>query len=166
MAAATHRTPAGGETATPSPLPTSDLPEPTVLPTNASVITYYIAVGDGGTAGPLLGCGDSAVAVTSQSLSFTDPVQAALRTLVANDAEMIGQSDLRNALWQSTLAVTSVERSGNTVTVHLDGTLALAGECDIARVEQQLLLTDQQAAGVAVTITVNGKPLSEALSLK
>jgi hypothetical protein len=164
--AAAPSTQAGGETAAPSPVPTSYLPEPTVLPTNASVITYYIAVGDGGTAGPLVGCGDSAVAVTSQSVSFTDPVEAALRTLLASDTETIGQSGLRNALWQSTLSVTSVDRGGNTITAHLDGTLALAGECDIPRVEQQLLLTAQQAAGAPVAITINGKPLSEALSLK
>lgn len=158
--------PAGGETTAPSPVPTSHLPEPTVLPTNASVITYYIAVDDGGTAGPLVGCGDSAVAVTSPSVSFTDPVEAALRTLLASGTETIGQSGLRNALWQSTLAVASVDRSGNTITAHLTGTLVLAGECDIPRVEQQLLLTAQQAAGVPVAVTVNGKPLSEALSLK
>lgn len=165
-AAVVSSTQAGGETATPSPMPTSDLSSPTVLPTNASVITYYIAVGDGGTAGPLVGCGDSAVAVTSQSVSFTDPVEAALRTLLASHTEELGQSGLRNALWQSTLAVTSVDRSGSAITAHLDGTLAVAGECDIPRIEQQLLLTAQEAAGGPVAITINGKPLSEALSLK
>ncbi len=165
-AAVVSSTQAGGETATPSPMPASDLPSPTVLPTIASVITYYIAVGDGGTAGPLVGCGDSAVAVTSQSVSFTDPVEAALRTLLASHTEELGQSGLRNALWQSTLAVTSVDRSGSAITAHLDGTLAVAGECDIPRIEQQLLLTAQEAAGGPVAITINGKPLSEALSLK
>lgn len=149
-----------------SPGPTSSPPEPTVLPTNASVITYYIAVGDGGTAGPLVGCGDSAVAVTSQSVSFTDPVEAALRTLLASHTEELGQSGLRNALWQSTLAVTSIDRNGSAITAHLDGTLAVAGECDNPRIEQQLLLTAQEAAAGPVSITINGKTLSEALSLK
>ncbi|WP_425865071.1 GerMN domain-containing protein [Arthrobacter sp. TWP1-1] len=165
-ATVTPSAPAGGETAAPSPVPTSNLPEPTVLPTNASVITYFIAVGDGGTAGPLVGCGDSAVAVTSPSVSFTDPVEAALRTLLASHTEQLGQSGLRNALWQSTLAVTSIDRSGSAITAHLDGSLAVAGECDIPRIEQQLLLTAQEAAGGPVAITINGKPLSEALSLK
>ncbi|ALV46863.1 hypothetical protein MB46_16585 [Arthrobacter alpinus] len=168
-AAASNQAPApstttGGESTSPSP--TSSLTEPTVLPTNASVITYYIAVGDGGTAGPLVGCGDSAVAVTSQSVSFTDPVEAALRTLLASHTEELGQSGLRNALWQSTLAVTSIDRSGSAITAHLDGTLAVAGECDIPRIEQQLLLTAQEAAAGPVAITINGKTLSEALSLK
>lgn len=149
-----------------SPVPASSTQNPTVLPTSASVTVFYIAVDDGGTSGATVGCGDSAVAVTSQAISFTDPVEAALRTLLANDSEEIGQSGLRNALWPSDLAVTSVDRSGSTVTAHLDGTLMLGGECDIPRVEQQLLHTAQRAAGVPVAITINGKTLSDALSLK
>jgi hypothetical protein len=142
------------------------MPNPTVLPTSASVTLFYIAVGDGGTSGPPVGCGDSAVAVTSPAVSFTDPVEAALRTLLAGHSEELGQSGLRNALWQSTLSVASVERTGTTITAALEGSLMVAGECDIPRVEQQLQLTAQQAAGAPVAITVNGRTLSEALSLK
>lgn len=140
--------------------------EPTVLPTTASVTIYYIAEGDGGVSGPAVGCGDSAVAVTSPAISFTDPVAAALGVLLATDTMEIGQSGLRNALWQSDLTVVSVDRSGNTIAANLEGTLKLAGECDIPRAEEQLLLTAQTAAGAPVAITVNGKPLAEALSLK
>lgn len=140
--------------------------EPTVLPTQASVTVFYIAVGDGGTSGPAVGCGDSAVAVTSATITYTDPVEGALRTLLANHAQEIGQSGLSNALWRSELAVASVERSGASITAHLNGTLSIGGECDNPRIEQQLLLTAQQAAGAPVTITINGKTLSEALSLK
>ncbi len=171
--------PAGGAATGPSQAPASTMPEspaasrgsapggePTVLPTMASVTIYYIAVGDGGTAGPEVGCGDSAVAATSPAVTFTDPVEAALEVLLGSKDEEIGQSGLRNALWQSELVVTEVDRSATPFSVHLEGTLALAGECDIPRAEQQLMLTAEHAAGAPVAITVNGKPLAEALSLK
>lgn len=160
-------TPSGAPEMTPPPTPEStSVGEPTVLPTTASVTVYYLAEGDGGTSGPEVGCGDSAVAVTSPAISFTDPIAAALGVLLATDSMEIGQSGLRNALWQSDLAVVSVDRAGSTITARLEGTLKLAGECDIPRVEQQLQLTADMAAGAPVAITVNGKPLAEALSLK
>lgn len=140
--------------------------QPTVLPTNASVTVFYIAQGDGGTSGPAVGCGDSAITVTSPTISFTDPVEGALRTLLANHDQQIGQSGLENTLWQSQLAVATVERSGNTISANLTGTLSMGGECDIPRVEAQLQLTANTAAGGPVAITINGKTLSEAMSLK
>lgn len=127
---------------------------------------FFIAEGDAGISGPLVGCGDSAVAVSSQTITYTDPVEGALRTLLSNHAAHIGQSGLRNALSDSRLSVDSVDRTGTTVTAYLSGTISLAGECDIPRLEQQLLLTAEQAAGTPVAITINGKTLSEALSLK
>ena len=148
-----------------SSLPTVSL-EPTVLPKTASVTLFYIAEGDGGTSGPAVGCGDSAVAVTSPAITFTDPVEGALRTLLAYRDERIGQSGLVNTLWQSRLVVDSVDRSTSALTVHLSGTLRLGGVCDNPRLEQQLLLTAAQAAGSPVAITINGKTLSEALCLK
>ena len=157
-------TPSGGASA--SQPPPSDQPAPTVIPTSASVTLFFIAEGDAGISGPLVGCGDSAVAVSSQTITYTDPVEGALRTLLSNHAAHIGQSGLRNALSDSRLSVDSVDRTGTTVTAHLSGTISLAGECDIPRLEQQLLLTAQQAAGTPVAITINGKTLSEALSLK
>lgn len=136
------------------------------MATSASVTLFFIAEGDAGISGPAVGCGDSAISVTSQTVTYTDPVEGALRTLLTNHAAHIGQSGLRNALADSRLIVDSVDRSGTTITAHLSGTLSVAGECDIPRIEQQLLLTAQQAAGPPVGITINGKTLSEALSLK
>lgn len=162
--------PAGGPGA--SQVPASDVEtqppktQPTVLPTNASVTVFYIAQGDGGAGGPDVGCGDSAIPVTSPTISYTDPVEGALRTLLANREQQIGQSGLENTLWQSHLAVGSIERSGTTITANLTGTLSMGGECDIPRVEAQLQLTANTAAGSVVSITINGKTLSEALSLR
>ena len=155
-----------GDGASASQAPASDQPAPSVIPTSASVTLFFIAEGDAGISGPLVGCGDSAVAVTSQTITYTDPVEGALRTLLSNHAAHIGQSGLRNALSDSRLSVDSVDRTGTTITAHLSGTLSMAGECDIPRLEQQLLLTAQQATGAPVAITINGKTLTEALSLK
>ncbi|WP_343318904.1 hypothetical protein AAFM46_00415 [Arthrobacter sp. TMP15] len=148
------------------PEPTSPSSKPAPSPTSASLTLFYIAQDDGGTSGPVVGCGDSAVATTSPSVTFSDPVEGALRTLLENHSEEVGQSGLHNALWNSELSVSAIERSGGTVTAQLRGTLILGGECDIPRVEQQLLLTAGQAEGAPVAITINGKTLSEALSLK
>ncbi len=155
---------ASQDPASSAPTVTSD--EPTVMPTTASVTLYYIAVGDAGVSGHSVGCGDSAVAVTSAAINYTDPVEGALRTLLADHSQQVGQSGLDNTLWQSRLAVQSVDRTGSSITAHLTGTLQMGGECDIPRVEQQLLLTAQKSAGTPVAITINGKTLSEALSLK
>jgi len=139
---------------------------PTAIPTTAPLTLYYIALGDNGASGPMIGCGDSAVAVMSAPLQFTDPVEAALSALLANHSAQIGASGLQNALSQSQLAVDDVERTGSGVVVHLSGTFSLAGECDDPRLEQQLQLTAEHAAGGPVTIMVNQKTLQEALSLK
>lgn len=139
---------------------------PTVLPTHASVTVFYVAVGDNGMSGPAVGCGDSLVATTSPTITYTDPVEGALRTLLAAHDMEVGESGLRNALWQSDLAVASVDRSASPIVVDLGGTLRLGGECDNPRAQLQLLLTAQNAAGVPIDMTINGQPLAEALSLK
>ncbi|MFB9165429.1 hypothetical protein [Arthrobacter psychrochitiniphilus] len=150
----------------PSQDPASSSTHATAAPTTATLSLYFIAEHDSGVSGPAVGCGDSAVAVKSAPVTYTDPVQAALQTLLDNHSKSYGQSGLLNALWQSAVAVSSVERSGTSITAHLTGTLVMGGECDIPRVEAQLLLTAKQAAGAPVAITLNGQPLSAALSLK
>lgn len=151
---------ASGETAS------SGQAEPTVMPTTASATLFYIALGDAGAEGQALGCGDSAIPVTSAAITFTDPVEGALRTLLADHSPRLGESKLVNALWQSRLTVQSVDRTGPIITAHLGGTVSLAGACDIPRMEQQLMLTAGAAAGAPVAVTINGKTLSAALSPK
>ncbi|WP_150117201.1 hypothetical protein [Arthrobacter sp. ERGS1:01] len=140
--------------------------DPTVMATTASVTVYYVAPGDGGETGILVGCGDSAVAVTSGAISFTDPVEGALRILLADHQEQVGESGLDNALWASRLSVKNIDRSGTVITVNLVGTLVPGGACDIPRIDQQILLTARVAAGGPVDVTVNGKTLSAALGRK
>lgn len=140
--------------------------DPTVMATTASVTLYYLAPGDGGESGILVGCGDSAVAVTSGAINFTDPVEGALRILLADHEEQVGESGLDNALWASRLSVKSIDRSGTVITVNLVGTLVPGGACDSPRIDQQILLTARVAAGGPVAVTVNGKSLSAALGLR
>ncbi|WP_081710197.1 GerMN domain-containing protein [Arthrobacter sp. 35W] len=163
-AATTTSSSPGTEPGTPSATtPPSSPPASTTAP----LTIYYIAMADNGASGPMVGCGDSAVATTSAPQTFTDPVAAAMTALLANHAAQLGQSGLDNTLWQSNLAVDSVTRSGGIVLVALSGGFVQGGECDTPRIIAQLTLTAQAAAGSeTVDITVNGVPLQEALSLK
>lgn len=152
-----------------TPTATNTGGEPTVMPTTASVTVFYIAMDDGEVSGSEsgveFGCGDTLVAVTSPAISFTDPIEGALRTLLENNDMEVGESGLHNALWQSDLTVTSVDRSGNPIIVDLEGTLTMGGECDIPRVQMQILQTAQQAAGFPIEIMINGERMAEALGL-
>lgn len=142
---------------------------PTVNNTNVTqpLKMYMVAVDDNGTSGDLIGCGDSAVSVTTEDVTTSDVVKATMERLIANKNQFYGESGLYNALYKSTLTYISSSTSGDTVTVKLSGTFSLGGECDNPRVQSQLELSAKAAAGVEkAAIFVNDKPLSEVLSLK
>jgi hypothetical protein len=156
--------------------PTATLALPTatatIAPTGASntpaemeVKIFLIAMGDGGHAGPAVGCGDSAVGVIVQVPYTTGVLRAALTALLANHNQYHGESGLYNALYQSRLTVDDVALAAGTATIRLSGTLTMGGECDSPRVEAQLKQTALQFSTVhAVAIFINGHPLSELLS--
>lgn len=129
---------------------------------------YYVAVADAGKSGKKIGCDDSLVAVTTESVTTTDTVKSAMQRLLANHEMYYGESGLYNALYQSDLTYVSSSVSGDTVHVTLTGTLAQSGECDSPRVQAQLEQTAIKAASGATKakITLNGKDLSDVLSLK
>jgi len=128
---------------------------------------YLIAVNDNGKAGPKVGCGDSAVAVTVLVKPTKSVLRASLDALLANKQQNYGESGLYNALYQSNLQVQSLSLSGGKATVYLTGTLLLGGECDNPRVQAQLEQTVMQFSTVKqAAIYINGKTLAEALSLK
>lgn len=140
-------------------------PSPPAI-TAQQVKIVYIALGDSGQTGELIGCGDSAV-IINQTVQATSPVEGALQTLLADKSERYGTSGLRNALWQSTLTLDAVTVINKTANVKLSGNIQLAGVCDIPRVKAQLETTTKESSGAtAVDITVNGKTLDEALSLR
>lgn len=153
--------------AAPAPTQTSapagdQLPEQT-----APLAIFYIAVEDGGVSGPLVGCGDSAVATSTEPVTFRDQVGPAMTRLLANRSRNVGQSGLINVLYQSTLAYQGASFDGTTITVYLTGQFMLGGVCDIPRAEAQITFTAMAAAGAQrAEVFVNGKPMREALSLK
>jgi len=129
---------------------------------------YMIAVDDNGQSGTKIGCGDSAIPVMVQIPATQGVLKAALEKLVSIKDQYYGQSGLYNALYQSDLQVESVSIDGNgKASVYLTGTLLMGGDCDTPRVEAQLRQTVLQFQTVTdVVIYINGKPLSDVLSLK
>ncbi|WP_431710954.1 GerMN domain-containing protein [Glutamicibacter uratoxydans] len=157
----TSQPPVQGETAESTPLPT------TSDPTTAALTLFYVAVGDAGVAGPEIGCGDSIVATETTPMEFTDPVGAALSTLLAFDEPEHGASGLQNALAESDLHYVSATVAGDTVTVELSGSVVSGGTCDDPRIIEQLQYTAMTAAGTGhAEIRVDGQPLQEVLSVK
>jgi hypothetical protein len=148
-------------TSTGTPIPAL----PTETPTDMTVKVFLIAVEDQGRSGVLVGCGDSAVAVTVHVPYTTGMLRAALESLLAIHDQYYGESGLYNALYQSRLAVGEIAIHSGTATIHLSGTLALGGECDSPRVEAQLKQTALQFPTVhSVIIFINDHPLEDLLS--
>lgn len=126
----------------------------------------FIAMGDDGASGPMIGCGDSAVAVPVDAADAAD-LSALMRAQLAVTDDYYGQSGLYNALSHSTLQVESVQIRDGVARVELSGTLMLAGECDIPRVREQLTAPAMQFDGVReVEVFVNGEPLESLLDLR
>jgi hypothetical protein len=139
----------------------------TTAPGSQPVHVYLIAVGDNGKSGKMVGCGDSAVAVTVMVPHTTAVLRASLEALLAIKQQFYGESGLDNALYASTLQLQSLSLSGGKAVVHLTGTLSLGGECDNPRVQAQLEQTVLQFSTVKqADIYINGKTLAQALSLK
>ncbi len=173
--------PTSPATVAPTPAPPTAVPPtveatagPTVAPPTAPagpqvdmVTVYLIAIGDNGVSGPMVGCGDSAVAVNVPITPTDQPLMPAIEALLAIKDQFYGESGLYDALYQSTLTVDSASITGDTAAVALSGALLQGGECNSPRVKAQLELTAAQFPGVTQTaITLNGQSLDDALSLK
>ncbi len=146
---------------TPAPSPTAG----SGLFTRASI--YLIAVGDAGQSGELIGCDDSAVPVEVEIEPTIAPLTAALERLFAFDPEAEGYPELYNVFQQSDLTVDGINIVAGEATIALSGELVLGGVCDNPRVEAQLERTALQYSTVdQVSITLNGEPLEDVLSLQ
>lgn len=160
--------------ATPAQNPTnqppaqSSAPTATKAPPQVSQVTiYFIAVGDGGKSGPAVGCGDSLVAVKQPIEPTSGVIRAALTRLFSYKQQNIGESGLYNALWQSDLRMESGRVDAGVATIAIAGTVKMGGECDTPRFKAQIEQTILAQLGVkSAVITLNGKPIDEALSLK
>src|SRR5919202_271448 len=134
--------------------PTTDFPGGTLV----RLAFIGLARGD-------VGCGDQVVLVDRAVARTGAPLHAALDALLA-ERQRQGTSDhLYNALAESSLHVDSVSIQSGTATIGLAGRLSLGGVCDDPRVEAQIRSTALQFPSVSdVRITLNGAPLTEALS--
>ncbi|MDQ0028731.1 hypothetical protein [Arthrobacter bambusae] len=133
----------------------------------APLTVYYVAIGNGGTSGPMIGCGDSLVATTTAPVRFTDQVGPSIGTLLANKSRDVGMSGLVNVLYQSKLTYLGGELNDSTITIYLSGQFMLAGVCDIPRAKAQLEFTAMAASGATrAQVFVNGRPIDDVLSLK
>jgi hypothetical protein len=152
----------------PAPTGTLLLPTSTHAPAQLSEVTiYFVAVGDNGQSGPMLGCGDSLVAVKQPIQPTSGVIRAALNKLFSYKDQNIGQSGLYNALWQSELTLGSASVADGVAAVYLTGKVMMGGECDIPRFKGQIEQTILAQPGVKqANVFLNGKPIDEALSLK
>lgn len=127
---------------------------------------YFIAMGDNGMSGPLVGCGDSVVAVNAtlpSASTLAGRVTAALQTLFALHDPYYGMSGLYNALYENTLTIDHVEIQGTVAAVYLSGSAHPRGTCDDPRIEAQVVYTARQFPGLTnAVIVLNGGPMSDA----
>lgn len=139
-------------------------PQPTPPPPGGSTSTkiYLISLNDG-----TVGCGDGVVPVTVPIEPTRAVLHASLQALLSQKSQTYGESGLYNALYQSSLSINSVNIVDGEARIALEGQVVLGGTCDAPRVQAQLEQTARQFSTVkSVAITVNGKPLAEALSSK
>jgi hypothetical protein len=146
----------------------TDIPEIPVETKGPQLVKIFlIALEDNGKAGPLVGCGDSVVSAQVAIEPTKAVLRAALEALLANKSRNFGESGLYNALYEADLKVDRAVIEDGVAHVDLSGSMMLRGECDDPRVQAQLEQTVLQFSTIQkAEITLNGKPLAEALSLK
>ncbi len=127
---------------------------------------FLISIEDKGSAGPEVGCGDSAVPVEADLPAPTPALWGSLETLLTA-GKRYESAGFYNALANSPLRVQRIERSGPTARVYLTGYLEIGGACDSPRVLSQLTETATQFQDVdKAEIFLDGKPLDALLSGK
>jgi hypothetical protein len=145
--------------------PTAVPPPPTNATTTLNIV--LIAVGDNGSTGPLVGCGDSAVSVRVQVPRTQAVLRASLEKLLSLHSKDYGESGLYNALYQSNLALDSLALNNGEAVIKLTGQLASGGVCDDPRIIAQIEQTALQFSTVkTVVIYVNNSKIQDLLSGK
>ncbi|MEI8132634.1 MAG: hypothetical protein WCG34_09380 [Leptolinea sp.] len=139
-------------------------PSESPTPSGFTANIYLIALEDNGKSGPVVGCGDSLIAVKTQ----VKDARAVLQLLLENHNQRYGQSGLYNALHQSDLKIDRFETNDGNIEVDLTGHLVLGGVCDNPRVSDQLEATIRQSTtdNPPVFIRINGIQLEDLLSQK
>ncbi len=128
---------------------------------------FLIAVGDAGSSGKEIGCGDSVIPVEVVIEPTIAPLTAALNELFAIESREYGQSGLYNALYRTDLTVEGIDIENREAIIALSGEVVVGGTCDIPRIKAQLRQTALQYDTIdRVSIFVNDQPLDEVLSLQ
>ena len=122
--------------------------------------------------GQKIGCGDGIISepvfLDQKFETINDKLTGAYNQLLNyKDSPVPGEGEM-NALANSTLKLDSVDFKDGKATINISGQLSLGGVCDNPRVEAQLMTTGLQFSSdvTDLVVNLNGKPLTEALSLK
>jgi len=132
------------------------------------VTLFFIAGGDKGRSGKLIGCNDSVIPVEFEIQAGEEPIKAALELLFSFKDQLVGPVQLYNALYQSNLRVDRIELDpSGEAQVWLSGEYLLGGVCDNprfkAQIEETVLSFDQVST---VMVYINDISLDEILSGK
>ena len=126
------------------------------------VNVYLVALDDNGKRGRRIGCNDSLVPVARTVAAAGAPLKAAVEELLAVPREYEG--NLGNYWAGEGLRVRSAAVSRGVATIRVEGTLPVAGVCDVPRIEEQIKATARQFRGVrGVRVFLNGERLSDAI---
>lgn len=126
------------------------------------VKVYLVALDDRGKRGRRIGCDDSLVPVTRTVAASGAPLKAAVEALLAVPREYEG--NLGTSWAGEGLRVRSAVISRGVATLRVEGTLPVAGVCDIPRIEEQIKATARQFRGVrSVRVFLNGQRLADAI---
>ncbi len=147
----------------------SSVEEPSSSTTGISLQLAFIALEDNGASGPMVGCGDSVVLVSDfveEALpTQKDRVLRALTDLFAVKSSAYGESELYNALDETSLTVDSLTLSDSLIEVQLSGAWSSAGACDdprmVGQIEETIRGNLDVESSVELKITVNGKTLDQ-----
>lgn len=129
-----------------------------------AIKVYLVAVGDDGTAGKKIGCGDSLVSVTRTVKKNAAPLTAALQELLLTPQHPEGTPKLENFWKGRNLKVQSVAIRNNTATIHISGEVFVAGVCDEPRITSQIEETALQFPHVKkVKVFIGKRTLAQAI---
>lgn len=145
--------------------PTPEPPTPTPL---TRIQVFFIAGGDNGKSGKLVGCKDSAIAVEWEIDPNQQPLVQALAQLFSFDEQFVGNPRLYHPIYTLGLKLVSAEIDAEGVAhVRLSGSGSISGSCDRLRAQAQIEETVLAAPGVtALDITVNEIPLADFIAGK
>lgn len=128
------------------------------------VKVYLVALGDNGKTGKKIGCEDSLVPVTRSVNKTAAPLTAALTELLTTAQHPTEDPKLENFWKGRNLRIKSVSIRNKMATIHISGEVAVAGVCDVPRIESQIEETARQFPNVKrVKVFIGRRTLRDAI---